>query len=172
MDWGALGDALATSIKNDLAGWVAVALVLIGALVAFVRRRRIGAWLRDRFAARAERAKFRARESTVTILFAELLSPPGHHITQYGERLGGTIRYSLANLGPSVLEYPRIELVSAEISPLTVLNWARVEKDAIVSFTIDIPFNVGHDVLVAWEQGRHRFSVAKTLPLSGPGNAS
>lgn len=167
MDWTAVG----AYFLQDLPGWIAVLLVLAAAVIGFVRRRRIGEWIRRRLAERAERQRFRTAETTWAIVVDELLSPPDKHLEyMLNRRLGGTFRYQLQNLGPSDAQHVRLRLVGSKMTPMTPLYWERIDAYGHELLEVDIPFAAKHDAVISWAQGKVTFETPKReLPFAKPG---
>jgi hypothetical protein len=174
MQWlSDLGEWLISSLREDPAGWVAVALVVVAAVTAYVRRRRLGEWFRNVLAAREERARFQSAESTVNVMFAALLSDPQKDVAYMtGNRLGGTFRYTLTNLGPVDIQHVRVEPRSAQLETLTPLYWTRIAVGESEEFVIRVPWAAEHDVQLRWAQGKRLYERLRTLPFDGPGGGA
>jgi hypothetical protein len=164
---------LASSVRGDPAGWIAVVLVVVTAVIAYVRRRRLGELVRNLLARREVRARFRSAESTVNVMFAALLSDPQRDVAYMtGNRLGGTFRYTLTNLGPVDIEHVRVQPLSAQLETLTPLYWARIAAGSWEEFVIRVPWAAEHDVRLRWSQGKRLYERVRTLPFDAPGGGT
>jgi MYXO-CTERM domain-containing protein len=167
MQWiGDLWTWFLASVGEDPAGWIAIALVVAAAVVAFVRRRRLGEWIRNVAAARERRQRFRTAESTLTIRFIEFEGRRESFVEAYGNSLrGGTIRYVVDNLGPADVKHLRVEPTSPEVQVLTRMYWDELEADHAAEFQVHIPFAVDPGVTLRWQQGRHIFAKSRAFPF-------
>lgn len=170
-------DWFVEKFNADPAGWIALFLVVIGAIVASVWWKRIVRWSRalpGRYRAHMTRKYGTAPppppppapiQSTVAVTFYQAIDGERSNVDQLGRRKGGVIMYELRNHGPSAADDVRIELLGPELQAESPLYVGPMQPNEFRFVTVRVPFGAKHDALLLWRQAEASFQREIVLPL-------